>query len=124
MANPSDRIQVEIFGAAYALRGGTNPEAIREVARDVDARMKELAGAAPGADPLKVAVLAALRLADEARSLREQARHGEGQIAERVDRLAGRLGRLLEADAGTGPAAGGKGAPRTERALDGGLPLG
>jgi cell division protein ZapA len=124
MANPPDRIQVEIFGVTYALRGGTNPEAIREVAHNVDARMKELAEAAPGADPLKVAVLAALRLADEARSLREQARQGDGQIAERVDGLAGRLGRLLEGDAGTPPAAERKGSARTNRALDGGLPLG
>src|SRR6185503_869693 len=65
----SDRIDVTIFGSTYTLRGGEDPEAVRALAATLDARMREIAS--PDADPLKVAILTALRLADETRESTE-----------------------------------------------------
>lgn len=114
MANSPDRTQVEIFGVSCSLRGGEDPSSLRTLAQEVDSRMREIASGASGADPLKVAVLAALRLADEARTLRRAADQRETEIGGRLEMLVGRLGSIL--DEGRGANAG--------RALDGGLPLG
>lgn len=114
MSEVNARIQVEIFGSTYSLRGGADPASVRALANDLDARMRDLAGNAPGADPLKVAVLAALRLADEVRELRGQVQGSESRVTERIKGLSGRLAHAL--------------APLSladgEAALDGGLPLG
>jgi cell division protein ZapA len=92
----SDIIEVEIYGSTYNLRGGTDPGAVRALAADVDSRMRALAAAAPGADPLRVAILTALRLADEAANAREDAGESEGGLADRVQACSDRLARGLE----------------------------
>src|SRR4029450_6753031 len=107
----SDRIDVEIFGSTYTLRGGSDPEAVRALARKLDAQMRDLAS--PGSDPLKVAILAALRLADETRETTEEALLREAEISGRVVALTARIEDALRPDA-VPPRADGPGA-----ALDG-----
>src|SRR5262245_24265894 len=92
---PGDNVDVEIFGATYTLRGGADPETIRSLAIDLDGRMRELASPASAADPLKVAVLAALRLSDELRAAREEAARREAETAARIDACADRLDRAF-----------------------------
>jgi cell division protein ZapA (FtsZ GTPase activity inhibitor) len=89
MPDPSERIHVEIFGASYSLRGGADPAAVQDLARDLDERMREIAP--PGADPLKVAVLTALRLVEETRGLREGRAGTATSIGERIGALTERL---------------------------------
>lgn len=57
-------VTVEIYDQLYHL-SGHDPEHIRELARQVDAKMRAVAAAGHTADSLRVAVLAALNLADE-----------------------------------------------------------
>jgi cell division protein ZapA len=57
-------VTVEIYDQVYHL-SGHDPEHIRELARQVDAKMRAVAAAGHTADSLRVAVLAALNLADE-----------------------------------------------------------
>ena len=114
MSEPTETIHVEIFGSAYSLRGGADPASVRALASELDAKMRELAGPAQGADSLKVAVLTALRLAEEARRLRREISARDERLASRVGALAERLGRALA----TPPPEPG------EAALDGGRPLG
>jgi len=111
-----DRIDVEIFGSTYSLRG-SDPDAIRAVAQRVDAQMRELDS--PGADPLKVAILAALQLADEARTRENDALLMESEAAERIEALAARIGEALRPPQETPPPPDAR-----DGALDGARPVG
>jgi cell division protein ZapA len=65
MAEPkSGYITVEIYDQTYHL-AGDNPDHIRELAARVDAKMRAVAAQGRTVDSLRVAVLAALNLADE-----------------------------------------------------------
>lgn len=59
------RIQVEIAGRTYTLRGNRDATAVRELAGFVDERMREIATRTNTADTTRVAILAALNIADE-----------------------------------------------------------
>ena len=56
---------VNIYGRTYPLRGNEDGEYLAELATLVDRRMREAADATGTADTLKVAILAALNIADE-----------------------------------------------------------
>jgi len=57
-------VTVEIYDQLYHL-SGQNPDHIRELAACVDAKMRAVASQGRTVDSLRVAVLAALNLADE-----------------------------------------------------------
>lgn len=58
--------EVEIFGASYVIKGDADPEYVRELARYVDEKMRAAARNSPRNLPaIKVAVLAAINIADE-----------------------------------------------------------
>ena len=63
-ANPGEYVTVEIYDQLYHL-SGQDPEHIRELAACVEAKMRAVAAHGKTADSLRVAVLAALNLADE-----------------------------------------------------------
>ncbi len=65
-----ETIQVEIFGQKYSLKGGADADYVRELARMVDARMKDVQRGSGTADVYRIAILAALNLADELYRLR------------------------------------------------------
>jgi cell division protein ZapA len=67
-----ETIQVEIFGQKYSLKGGTDADYIRELAELVDSRMKEVQKGMGTADGYRIAILAALNLADELYRARSQ----------------------------------------------------
>ena len=84
-----DRNDDTNFGSTYTQRGGPDPDAVRALAATLDARMREIAS--PDADPLKVAILTALRLADETRETTEGARIREAEISGRIAALSARI---------------------------------
>jgi cell division protein ZapA len=112
----SESLDVEVYGSRYTLRGGDDPSAVRALAAELDARMREIAEPAMGADPLKVAVLTALRLLDDLRASRAGLASSDAAMQERIEACAERLGRAL------GPSSSGGASPGN--ALDGALPLG
>jgi len=63
-SNTGEYVTVEIYDQLYHL-SGQNTEHIRELAAYVDAKMRAVAAQGKTADSLRVAVLAALNLADE-----------------------------------------------------------
>jgi len=63
-SNPGEYVTVEIYDQLYHL-SGQDPEHIRELAAYVDGKMRAVAAHGKTADSLRVAVLAALNLADE-----------------------------------------------------------
>ena len=84
---------VTIFGRTYYLRGDGDRKYLEQLAALVDLRMQEVADATGTADTLKVAILAALNIADE--SKRARRRGFEGEDAEDRERLA-RIVALLD----------------------------
>ena len=64
-------IRVEIYGQVYSLRTSLDPAYIEELARLVDARMRALASQTDAVDTRRLAVLAALTLADELRQAQQ-----------------------------------------------------
>ncbi|TLN23573.1 cell division protein ZapA [bacterium] len=91
--------EVDIYGDIYSLRVDMDENFVRELARMVDSRMKEVSNASPSASPLQVAVLAALDLASEslaaAREPAQAPRNDEGLI-ELADEVSKRADAMLE----------------------------
>lgn len=96
-----DSIRVEIFDQSYNLRG-TDPEYIHKLADFVDTKMRAVAERANTVDSLRVAVLAALNIADEYQMLKKRYEAGTGSYHERASNLASALDEVL----GDGRAAG------------------
>ena len=65
MSDTTTATAVTILGRTYHLRGNGDPDYLHELASVVDARMRTIAEATGTADTLKVAILAALNLADD-----------------------------------------------------------
>jgi cell division protein ZapA len=84
-----ERVQVEIFGQTYSIKGKDDPAYIRELAAFIDAKMKEIQKGTGTVDPHRVAILMALTITDELYRLRE--RYG---ILEQTSQNA--VGRLLD----------------------------
>jgi cell division protein ZapA len=58
-------VTVEIFGNEYKVRGDADPEYISQIADYVDGKMKEVAHGTPVGSLTKIAILAALNIAEE-----------------------------------------------------------
>jgi len=92
--NP-DAVSVEIYDQIYNLRG-TDAEYIRQLAALVDAKMRAVAAHGGTADSLRVAVLAALNIADELLSLRARYDALAGGMDRSEDSMRTRAGTLSE----------------------------
>jgi cell division protein ZapA len=58
-------VHVEVHGQRYPIRSNLDPQYVAELAAHVDEKMRLAAMETPSGDTLKVAVLAALNIADE-----------------------------------------------------------
>ena len=81
------KIQVEIFGQTYQIKAGADPEYIKNIARYVDIKMREIASGTPTVDSLKIAVLAALNITDEFYQLRRQKQDADREVERRTEKL-------------------------------------
>lgn len=82
---------VEIFGQSYNVRGEGDPDYLMELARFVDSRMRDVAGQVATVDPMKIAILAALNIADEFSRFRKQREDAAGIWIERTEEISDRL---------------------------------
>jgi cell division protein ZapA len=97
MPDPGRVIPVEIQGQRYPIRSALEPDYIVRLATYVDEKMRAAAETAPTGDSLRLAVLAALNIADELFRCRDARRDHDGQLAERAEELERLLDRLLSA---------------------------
>jgi cell division protein ZapA len=74
MSNPENLIRVEIFDHFYQIRAGVEGEYLQQLAAYVDRKMREVAQGLKTVDNLKIAVMAALNIADELHQEKEKAR--------------------------------------------------
>ena len=82
----NDSITVEIFGQTYNVRGEGDPNYLAELARFVDSRMREVAAEVATVDPVKIAILAALNIADEFSRYRKQRDEKTEELSQRLSR--------------------------------------
>jgi len=87
-------VRVEIFDQAYNLRG-SDAEYILKLAEYVDAKMRAVAEATNTIDTVRLAVLAALNIADEYHLLQEKQDHGATDYQKRAHLLANALDEVL-----------------------------
>jgi cell division protein ZapA len=95
MSGKQEPITVEIYGQRYNVRGEGDPAYLTELAQLVDSRMREVASQVSSLDPVKIAILAALNIADELNRTRKQQRDTNESWMERTQELADKLGRSL-----------------------------
>src|SRR4026207_549172 len=88
-------VHIEIFGATYTVKAGGDPGYAEELAAHVDAQMREVSKTAGAVDSVRVAVLAALNIADECFRLRGAAAGTGAEVQKRAARLAEELGAVL-----------------------------
>ena len=86
---------VEIFGQTYNVRGDGDPDYLMELARLVDTRMREVAGQVATVDPMKIAILAALNIADEFSRYRKKREDAAGIWIERTEEISERLRKVI-----------------------------
>ena len=98
MAEKASLVQVEIFGQTYSVKSGGDAAYVQKLAAFVDEEMKDVSRASGAVDSLKVAVLAALNLADECFRLKDEAQGTQAASSagdERAVRRARKLGLAL-----------------------------
>src|SRR5437870_1609511 len=95
-ANTSPTIKVEIYDQAYTVRSDGDPEYLKELAEFVDRRMREISSGTLTVDSLKVAILAALHIADELHRLKRLHEQADQQLASRSAECAEMLDRVLK----------------------------
>lgn len=90
-------IRVEIYNQTYSIRSDGDGEYIMRLADFVDKRMREISSGTLTVDSLKVAILAALHIADELHRLKALHESNDQQLASRSAECAEMLDRLLKA---------------------------
>jgi cell division protein ZapA len=98
-------VRVEIFDQAYNLRG-SDPEYILKLAEYVDSKMRAVAQATNTIDTVRLAVLAALNIADEYHLLQKKQESGTTSYRKRAHLLADALDEVLRDDGPTERKAG------------------
>ena len=98
----STSVSVDIYDQTYHLRA-PDPEYIERLANTVDAKMRAVSANSNTVDSLRVAVLAALNIADELMRLQEHCRLLHGTMSEtqtilrsRANSLSGLLDSVLD----------------------------
>src|SRR5688572_11805081 len=76
-------IRVEIYNQNYSIRSDGDNEYIMDLADYVDGKMREISSGTLTVDSLKVAILAALHIADEYHQLKRQQEQTDAQLASR-----------------------------------------
>jgi cell division protein ZapA len=88
-------IPVEINGQRYPIRSTLDPEYVARLAGYVDEKMRAAADSTPTGDSVRLAVLAALNIADELFRCSDLTRARDGQLAERAEEIERMVDRVL-----------------------------
>jgi cell division protein ZapA len=89
-------VRVEIYNQTYSIRSDGDNEYIMDLAEYVDRKMREISSGTFTVDSLKVAILAALHIADEFHQLKMAQRQSDSQLASRSAECAEMLDRVLK----------------------------
>jgi len=95
-AMPGSNTAVEIFGSVYHVRGTDDSGYLQGLADLVDRKMREVAQHATSADTARIAILAALNLADELFRIQKRQEGERVEIRDKVAVLTEELSRALD----------------------------
>ena len=98
MSEPA--IKVEIYNQTYSIRSDGDAEYVHKLAEYVDTKMREVTTGTYTVDSHKVAILAALHIADELHQLKSQNELVDNQLAQRSADCAEELDRVLKSKTG------------------------
>jgi cell division protein ZapA len=96
MAKDAEGIRVVIYDQEYCVRGDLDEEYIQKLAKFLDTRMRGIAARTRTVDSLRVAVLAALNIADEYQRLKAKYEETSQRVDEKVEECSRMLDRFLK----------------------------
>ena len=98
MSEEFNILKVNIYGTEYPIKGSTDPDYIKNVAKYVDAKMREINKNISIDSSLKVAILAALNITDELFRERNESDSSsvQFQFTEKMNELNQELNECLE----------------------------
>jgi cell division protein ZapA len=88
-------VRVKIYDREYALRTTGNPELLIDLCTMLDKRMREIAASTGAVDTLKVAILAALSLADDWQRSQGELKNLDDSVGRRSQACVTLLDRIL-----------------------------
>lgn len=91
---------VTIFNRTYQLRSEGDPEYVRRLAALIDQKMVELSTSTPTVDTVKLAILAALSIADQYIALKDQQDQLKKRVLDSTQRMRSMLKPFLEIESG------------------------
>jgi cell division protein ZapA len=89
-------VKVEIFGQTYSIQGDLDQAYVQKLARYVDEKMNAIADVTRTVDTQKVAVLAALAIADELHGMQRDRSDREELLREQAERCLTLVERALK----------------------------
>jgi cell division protein ZapA len=89
-------MKIEIYDQMYSVQADQNEEYLKELAAYVDSKMRTVAESTHTVDTVKVAVLAALNIADEMFTLRQRQEKTEGPLRKCVEKCVSLVEKALE----------------------------
>jgi cell division protein ZapA len=89
-------IRVEIYNQTYNIRSDGDNDYIMRLAEYVDGKMREISSGTLTVDSLKVAILAALHIADEFHQLKNAQEQNDQQLASRSAEMTEMLDHVLK----------------------------
>jgi cell division protein ZapA len=89
-------IKVQIFGQTFPIQGDLDEAYVQDLAAYVDGKMRAIVEMTPTVDTQKVAILAALAIADELHSLRKERGEREELLKEQAERCLTLVERALK----------------------------
>ncbi|MFQ5599935.1 MAG: cell division protein ZapA [Candidatus Krumholzibacteriia bacterium] len=87
--------RVEIFGSEYTIRADADPDYVKSIAAYVDTKMNEIAEKQKLVSSTKVAILAAINIADEVFQERRKREQTEQDVSAKARELSDVLAREL-----------------------------
>jgi cell division protein ZapA len=92
----SRTVKIQIFGQTYPIQAELDQEYVQKLAAYVDEKMRAISDMTPTVDTQKVAILAALAIADELHSLRNERGDREDLLKEQAERCLTLVERALK----------------------------
>ena len=92
----STPVKVQIFGQTYSIQGDLDARYVQRLAKYVDEKMQAIADATGAVDTQKIAVLAALAVADELHSIQRARTDQDELLREQAERCLTLVERALK----------------------------
>ena len=89
-------VKVQIFGQSYSIQGELEARYVEKLAQYVDDKMQAIADATSTVDTQKIAVLAALAIADELHGMRDKRTDQDELLREQAERCLTLVERALK----------------------------